>query len=262
MTESRIASHDLDADVFRGLVTDRARALGVEVTLPAGHQSEWERRGIEGEILEKVHLRNDLLPARWLWQGADAACAVVRVVVPAANAVGTGFLVTDRVILTNHHVLESARMAAGAYVEFFYEEGEEYVAVGLMPSRLFITNAELDYTFCALTEVQIMGPIELAPNRVTRGERMNIIQHPGGGYKQIAVHDNRVLRVLDTVIRYRTDTMPGSSGSPVFDNEWNLVGLHHSGWMGVCGTATNEAVRIDVILESLSDVDKGKLAIQ
>ena len=262
MSESRIASHDLSADVFRGLVTDRARALGVEVKRPPDLLSEWERKGIEQNLLEKINLRNDLLPARWLWQGADAACAVVRVVVPGANAVGSGFLVTDRVILTNHHVLASGAMAAGAYVEFFYGEGQQTVTVRLAPDRLFITNAELDYTFCALRQPQTLDPIELAPNRVTRGERVNIIQHPGGGYKQIAVHDNRVLRVLDTVIRYRTDTQPGSSGSPVFDNDWNLVGLHHSGWMGICGTATNEAVRIDVILGSLSDVDREKLAIQ
>ena len=30
-------------------------------------------------------------------------------------------------------------------------------------------------------------------------------------------------------VRYRTNTEPGSSGSPVFDQNWNLVALHHSG---------------------------------
>jgi V8-like Glu-specific endopeptidase len=30
-------------------------------------------------------------------------------------------------------------------------------------------------------------------------------------------------------LRYTTNTQPGSSGSPVFDFEWNLVALHHLG---------------------------------
>jgi V8-like Glu-specific endopeptidase len=30
-------------------------------------------------------------------------------------------------------------------------------------------------------------------------------------------------------VRYATNTEPGSSGSPVFDLDWNLVALHHLG---------------------------------
>ena len=32
-----------------------------------------------------------------------------------------------------------------------------------------------------------------------------------------------------TRVRYRTNTEPGSSGSPCFDANWNLVALHHAG---------------------------------
>ena len=32
-----------------------------------------------------------------------------------------------------------------------------------------------------------------------------------------------------TRVRYTTRTEPGSSGSPCFDIDWNLVALHHSG---------------------------------
>ena len=35
--------------------------------------------------------------------------------------------------------------------------------------------------------------------------------------------------MLDSFLHYRTDTSPGSSGSPVFNDQWEIVALHHSG---------------------------------
>jgi V8-like Glu-specific endopeptidase len=40
---------------------------------------------------------------------------------------------------------------------------------------------------------------------------------------------NRVEYVDDRLVQYTTDTLPGSSGAPVFDWQWRLVALHHSG---------------------------------
>jgi endonuclease G len=35
--------------------------------------------------------------------------------------------------------------------------------------------------------------------------------------------------MTDTRVRYVADTMHGSSGSPVFNRNWEIVALHHSG---------------------------------
>ena len=56
-----------------------------------------------------------------------------------------------------------------------------------------------------------------------------IIQHPSGERKQLALRENQVVDVLDNFLHYRTDTSPGSSGSPVFNDQWEIVALHHSG---------------------------------
>jgi hypothetical protein len=57
---------------------------------------------------------------------------------------------------------------------------------------------------------------------------VNIIQHPRGRPKEVVVQDSRVVRADNVVVQYSSDTEPGSSGSPVFNNQWALVALHHA----------------------------------
>jgi Trypsin-like peptidase domain/N-acetylmuramoyl-L-alanine amidase len=61
------------------------------------------------------------------------------------------------------------------------------------------------------------------------GEPVNIIQHPKGRQKEIVIYNNRVQMISEDFIQYETDTEPGSSGSPIFNARWQLVGIHHSG---------------------------------
>jgi hypothetical protein len=58
-----------------------------------------------------------------------------------------------------------------------------------------------------------------------------IAQHPDGKPLKLAVDTESVIGVNagGTRVRYATNTEPGSSGSPVFDLDWNLVALHHLG---------------------------------
>lgn len=58
---------------------------------------------------------------------------------------------------------------------------------------------------------------------------MSIIQHPRGNPKQVAIRENRVIDVFDDFVHYVTDTEPGSSGSAVFNDQWEVISLHHSG---------------------------------
>ena len=57
-------------------------------------------------------------------------------------------------------------------------------------------------------------------------------------------------------VQYLTDTLPGSSGSPVFDKDWRLVALHHSGgWITEPGSKEtfyrNEGIHVDRVGEVL-----------
>src|SRR5439155_21158896 len=44
-----------------------------------------------------------------------------------------------------------------------------------------------------------------------------------------ALRENRLVDVHDAFLTYQTDTAPGSSGSPLYNDRWEVVGLHHSG---------------------------------
>lgn len=58
-----------------------------------------------------------------------------------------------------------------------------------------------------------------------------IVQHPAGAPLKLALDTRAVVgcNANGTRVTYRTNTEAGSSGSPVFDSNWQLVALHHSG---------------------------------
>lgn len=248
----------LSEQEFTDILFNRARhVLKRDIEKP---KTIAERKQIEKDFvnhLEKIHLENNLLPINFLEKGVERAQSVCRI--STVGSYGSGFLIASRnFIMTNNHVLSSAQEAARSRAEFDYDEDSILYTVELKPERFFVTDAELDFTIVACDPdplPQDIKAIELLrnPATITRGERANIIQHPSGGTKKVSIHDNKVTYVYDNAIQYRSDTKPGSSGSPVFNNEWDLVALHHAGWLDSdsSGAATNQGIRISKIVEFL-----------
>ena len=246
---------DLDTETFHRLVGRRARTILGKAVDPIKRKKD--RLVAEKEIsrfFEKINLGKDFLPARYLKEGAKRANAVCRIVTP--NSLGTGSLIANgNFIMTNNHVIGSESVAGASTAEFGYEIGANKVRIALKPDQFFTTDRKLDFTIvaCDSGPLSDVDPIPLLrnPATVTRDEQVNIIQHPSGRRKEIAIHNNKVKRIKDLVIHYETDTEPGSSGSPVFNNEWDLVALHHAGWAESGGRATNEGIRISAIVAHL-----------
>lgn len=228
----------------------------LDTTIP----DDAEVGAIRRMVAEKIHLESDFLPAAFLRDGAAAARAVCRVV--TSTSLGSGALVADgSYVITNNHVLRNEDEARGATAEFGFEEGRESVHVALRPDRLFVTDEDLDFTIVACDPGPVADVVPLAlgrdPTDLDVEMRVNVIQHPRGRAKEVALHDNRVVAISDRLVRYTTDTQRGSSGSPVFDNAWRFVALHRAGYRKPDGTAVNEGARVPAITAKLVAMANG-----
>ncbi len=194
---------------------------------------------IREATLERIISGDELLASSYLTHGARAMRAVGRVVIGANAGYGTGFLIAERVLMTNNHVLATPAEAAGSSVQFNYEERDDGAVrprtYPLSPDQLFITSKSLDYSIVAVGGAKAPGathgvlPLIAAMGKAMVGEWLNIVQHPEGETKRIAIRENRLSDELPRFLHYVADTNPGSSGSPVLNDQWEVVALHHSG---------------------------------
>ena len=219
------------------------------------------------DAIEKIMGRQaTLLPISFLEIGLLRARSVARIKL-SSGELGTGFLAGNNVLVTNHHVIENKEQAENAIVQFNYQQSSsgldlEPVNLGLAPQDGFETSPDDDWTLVKMKgdANSNWGGIEIAKVDTAELHRVNIIQHPSGGPKQLALYHNIVTYADNRRLQYLTDTLPGSSGSPVFDDHWRIVALHHSGgWILEPGTKQqvfrNEGININCIAEALGNSD-------
>jgi len=201
----------------------------------------------DGLALKRIMGKSDLVGISYLELGLLAARPVCRIQIMSPfgrpEGYGTGFLVGPNLLLTNNHVLYTAELARKSFAEFEFEQdinGQQKTSksFNLRPDEVFVTDPDMDFTLVSVAPVTTEG-IELTnygllrlvedTGKVLNGEYVSIIQHPEGDLKQCCLRENEVVDIFDNWLHYMTDTQPGASGSPVFNDQWLVVGLHHSG---------------------------------
>jgi endonuclease G len=260
-------------DMSEALATNVARTVEVareRVAMSDGRADALDgREAVIGDTI-------DFVGVAFLTIGRRAADCVVRIAYRNGKALGSGFLVAPNVIITNNHVIDDPGLADDLVAEFDHERDE---AGGFRPPsryeldsrRLFVTDPidRLDYTLIGLGR-RIDGPRDLmsltplvlsdASDKHMLGEVANVIQHPKGDYKQLVLRENRLVARQGPMLFYVADTDRGSSGSPVFNNEWQVIALHHWGGASPALRAVlppttritfNEGVRISTIVADL-----------
>ena len=242
---------------------------------------------------ERTIGRDDLVAPQFLKLALAASRSVCRITVRGASGAiqgyGTGTLVGPGIVLTNHHVLQSAQDGAQSEATFGFESGTVAPAderiVRFNPQRLFVTDEALDFTFIALASTDTRGKasndlpyisLNQQEGKAINAEFVNVIQHPNGGPKMFALRENRIVDVLVNYLHYSADTAPGSSGAPVFNDQFEVVALHHSGvpardvqgrvmnrdgapWTSDQGESAvqwkaNEGVRVSVLVERAKSI--------
>jgi endonuclease G, mitochondrial len=207
---------------------------------------------ISDAMLERViGATRDFLAVGFFEKAISASHAVCRIVTNIGggrHGLGTGFLVTPSLLITNNHVLRSEDDAKRSNAEFNYQLTDAGIPLpverfGLKPDVFFLTDKDLDFALVAVephsaagTALKSFGycPLIAAEGKIIVRDPVNIVQHPKGELKQIAIRNNIVLDLpedpgLDKFAHYETDTEQGSSGSPVFNDQWEVIALHHSG---------------------------------
>ncbi|MCP4196632.1 MAG: hypothetical protein GY762_05720 [Proteobacteria bacterium] len=187
----------------------------------------------------------DLVDVSYLERGATVARAVCKLHACDAEGpyVGTGFLVSPRLLVTNEHNLPTKAIAASAFVEFEHELGPDGLPRNsqrfvLKPDEAYWVDEDLDVCVVAVaplsrsnTPLSRYGFLRLDPTagKAQPKQFITIIHHPNGDWKQVALRENQLLKLDDDVLWYATDTCPGSSGAPCFSDRWQVVALHRRG---------------------------------
>lgn len=273
------------------LVQDVLRAAAPISPVPSGAVIE------EGHLLERIIDGNNLLGIAFLELGTEVSRSVSRIAIGngfQTRGFGTGFMVSPRLLLTNNHVLATVQSARYSHAEFNFQTAVDGLALPpsrfrLEPDALFLTDVALDFTLVAVASdslpdengkrvpLSTFGFRSPSPEqgKILLGESINIIQHPEGQLKQISLQQNELVDRLEFFLHYRTDTSPGSSGSPLYNNQWEILGIHHSGvparneagkilsvdgtvWTAAQGESrikwvANEGVRVSSILQWLGN---------
>ena len=243
------------------------------------------RRVAAGRALERVFDADGLVSLDTYAKGLRRARTVARIgLEPRGRCLGTGILVWGRdladrfgdqwLLLTNAHVIGTRAEYASAVAPDDAVVGFEALPPGpggtiatygvravlweSGPGDLDAAVVELDGRVDGLGADDRCEVATSLPRNDQQG-RVYIIGHPGGAGLSYSIQDNLLLDYDGPRLHYRAPTGGGSSGSPIYDAQWKLIGLHHAGWhemprlRGQPGTyEANEGIWIQAIRQALA----------
>jgi len=243
----------------------------------SGEAIRAELIGLKSTDLEKVFGVDRFFSLDWYRRGLIRCAGVARIGLEPTRGVGTGFLLKgatlnprlgdELYLLTNSHVVSPgpegsmAMRPADAIVTFEGLPGAEHQSWTVKDLIFNSPIRELDVSLLRLDRtVPGVEPYPIAPALPDRdgARRAYVVGHPLGGGVSFSLQDNLLLDWDRRLVHYRTPTEPGSSGSPVFDDQWRLIAIHHAGRSGIRklngkpGTyEANEGINILAVVEEI-----------
>lgn len=212
------------------------------------------------QSLEAILGRDSYVSYKFMLRALERAKSVAQIRDDTDVGIGTGFIVRgrdiakqlgdERLLLTNAHVISedpyvvNPPALAPEETSIVFGSGQKFGVKEVLwsspPNVLDATLMRLDGDASNIEPLPIAKRLPPSDGK----QRVYIIGHPRGGPLSFSIHDNTLIdhegppngspRRRDVVrLHYRAPTEGGSSGSPVFDDKWQIVGIHHAGGTGM-----------------------------
>jgi hypothetical protein len=226
-------------------VPEAARPLPGE-PVSVGPEIEWRGPDDAVELQSWIKPAPPLLDVGFLQMAILRAASVCRVEGHGAGRQGTGVLVAPDLLLTNYHVLKmqpgedleaNARTTSvrfGCIRAGSGQDAEGQVFPLDQDRPIVWSNESVDFVLLRVDgTIRAAEDIRVAPigeEMPKPGSGLNILQHYHGEAMKLAISSNGVTGVYTDsgVVQYVTAAGSGSSGSPCFDDQWDVVALHRA----------------------------------
>ncbi len=234
--------------------------------------------------LEKVFTDAYPVPYKWFLEAQRRALRIGRIWLGSTRGCGTGFLIEDggalhrdwsghQVFLTCNHVVGTLRRGTGFppqqvtvtfdALEASPDRSTRYAVKEILwqslPEELDTTCLLLEGREARLVPVDdfpVVTDLEALPSQ--EKDRVYIIGHPHGGELCFSFQDNHFVDRDERRLQYITPTQPGNSGSPIFNEALQLIGMHHAGGqmadLDIAGKTrkTNQGIPLPAIIRALA----------
>ena len=210
----------------------------------------------EREDNEEKYVNDELVDATFVESASEVKRAVGRIILPSDSS-ATGFRISKRLIMTCQHVSEDC--TEDTVIRFHHCEtllpnvpgktmSTDMETFYLQPEKFRYENPELDFAVIAIEEepheksVSRAGIIshysEVEEGKSLTNKHINIFSHPKGKPLQLSLRQNfaveepqkeimvGVQSVPKARLWHKADTEKGSSGAPMFNDKWQLIGIH------------------------------------
>lgn len=221
--------------------------------------------------LEAKYGDDGYLPLGWWHTGLSRCLAIARIDTIHGRHVGSAFLVDPQdfapgeqgpLLLTNHHVISrdghSHSIAPEAAVAHFEitNPGRDSGSLRLKVLSIVASNEAVDATLVRIAPLPpgaLATPCPLTPAPAAWSSRprhrIYVIGYPSAEGLSFSIHDSQWVEAPSPYLHYRTPTKGGSSGSPLFDEDyWTLVGMHRG---SLPERQLNQGIQIAAIRDAL-----------
>lgn len=205
----------------------------------------------------------------------QAGKSVADIDLPAMGSRCTGFLISENILMTNHHCIPTSSHARGVTAIFNHQKGVSKSDQRKYDCSTFIGNDRtLDFALlkCSGFPGRTYGFVELDDTQMQRGDSIFIVQQNCDYYSNrncdyTKKYSTGAVTKVEDEYTHNADTLGGSSGSPVFDSETNsVIAIHHAGYgnngqgRGVENYAVPMSKIVPHILTNFPNVDIGDVS--